>query len=128
MIGIFGLQATGKDTVAEIIANEKERRVVSLSRVMMKAIGLPVEIDAKFKVPKEFYLRIESLSEQERLEILNGGIRAELLKLKSEYPDSIYLGHLQTNIPDNFGKINVITSGFVQEWFSEVFDGVVHFK
>ncbi len=118
---IFGVNGVGKDTLANAVQKAHPKiALVSGSRTLMKAFGLPVEITADFPVPFEYYRTLE-INESTVNALYDTKFVDLLREFKSSGKDGIILHHLCVIKPQLDGTI-IYDDDVLRPWFYELFD------
>lgn len=121
---IFGVNGVGKDTIANIVQKAyPEIALVSASRCLMKAFGLPVEITADFPVPFEYYRTLE-INEPIVNALYDTKFVDTLREFKTQGKNSMLLHHLCVVKPQLDGTL-IYDDDVLRPWFYELFDQFV---
>lgn len=118
---IFGVNGVGKDTLANLVQKaHPEVALISASRALMKAFGLPVEITADFPVPFEYYRTLETNEP-----IVNALYDTKFVDILREFKkqgrNSILLHHLCVIKLQIDGTL-IYDDDVLRPWFYELFD------
>lgn len=118
---IFGVNGVGKDTLANAVQKAHPQIIlVSASRALMKAFGLPVEITADFPVPFEYYRTLET--NESTINALYDSKFVDILReFKNSGKDGIILHHLCVIKPQLDGTL-IYDDDVLRPWFYELFD------
>lgn len=118
---IFGVNGVGKDTLANLVQKaHPEIAIISASRALMKAYGLPVEITADFPVPFEYYRTLET--NEPIVNALYDTKFVDILRaFKAKGGNSMILHHLCVVKPQIDGTL-IYDDDVLRPWFYELFD------
>lgn len=109
LYGLYGPQGSGKDTILDKVATlDPGVRPCSMSRILFKSIGLPVEQYANNNFPKDFYTKLEAIPETRKREILDGPFRHELEALHHSDQTYIMSNHLVVAIKNNDEQVEYL--------------------
>ncbi len=118
---IFGVNGVGKDTLAnEVQKLHPQIALVSASRALMKAFGLPVEVTADFPVPFDYYRTLE-INEPIINALYDTKFVDILRDFKNSGQDGIILHHLCVIKPQLDGTL-IYDDDVLRSWFYELFD------
>ena len=95
LVTIFGINAVGKDAVANKIKEERtDYRITSESRLLMYNLGIIDDYNTSCPVTKEQYKALESISPAETWRITNGVYKEQLERFNREDKIVLLLSHL----------------------------------
>jgi hypothetical protein len=118
---IFGVNGVGKDTLANAVQKTHPHiALISASRALMKAFGLPVEITADFPIPFEYYRTLE-INEPIVNALYDTKFVDILREFKNSGKDGIILHHLCVIKPQLDGTL-IYDDDVLRPWFYELFD------
>lgn len=121
---LFGVNGSGKDTLAKCVKNNfSNLEILSGSRIMMKGMGLPVEINADFKVPKSFYDELESLPAETKADMADTVFKNVLEEFNNSGRFGVLSSHLV--IARREGDTINYETDLIRTWFPEVFNSFV---
>lgn len=123
---IVGVNGVGKDTIAgEAQKLKPDIKLISGSRVFMKAIGLDVDLRADFQVPTEYYQRLDKVDDQLLKEVYDTTFVDILREYKTTHPDVMFLYHLCIVKMNPVDGTVIYDDSFVRDWYYELFDNFV---
>lgn len=131
LIAMYGVNAVGKDTVANLIQEQEGRdyiRLTSESRLLMHHLGLIPSIETKYRVSRDIYKKLEDTPQSIILELIETKYRDHLEILKSETAATTFLlSHLVFAL--NLDKDRpVYLLKDIPDWTREVFNGFIHLR
>lgn len=121
---LFGVNGSGKDTLAKCVKNKfPNLEILSGSRIMMKGMGLPVEINSDFQVPKHFYDELERLPTKTKAHMADTVFKHVLQDFNAAGRFGVLSSHLVIARRED-GIISYETD-LIREWFPEIFNSFV---
>jgi len=129
LIIIYGINAVGKDTVANSIASISSNTLItSESRILMYHLGLINNFDATLKVDREIYKKLENAPREKIQNIYSTKYLETLSQLKEKYKLVILLSHLVFALYIDKDVTKYVTDIDIPDWLINLSDLVVHLK
>ena len=126
---LFGVNGVGKDALAaEVQRADPSLAIISGSRVLMKALGMDVQITADFPVPFSYYQRLDALDLKTANAIYEDQFAEIIRDCKRTGPNALLLSHLSILKVDPVTGRRSFDDDFIREWFYELFDRFVLVK
>lgn len=95
LINIFGINAVGKDTVANAIkVKHPQFSITSESRLLMFNLGYIDNYETSYPISKESYRKLENTNQSDIIQITNTSYKDTLIKFHSSNKNIILLSHL----------------------------------
>lgn len=126
LISIFGLNGSGKDTlIAKLKYQYPKIVLISGSRVMMKSLGLQVDITTDFPISREYYELLEKTPNNVKMQIFDNEYFATLKEFNNTGRTGIILNHLVVPRKEH-GHITFDSQ--IRPWYLQVYSLMIYIK
>ncbi len=129
LIAIFGINASGKDTIANIMKNRfSDCIITSESRLLMYYLDITPSYETSYLVDKNDYLKLQNAPQKKITSIVNKKYEKILLNLRSNNNVVLFLYHLVFTLTTNEKKPKYSVDRKIPLWLTDMCDGFIQLK
>lgn len=131
LITLYGINASGKDTIANSIKSRiSEVFVTTETRILMYILGLIDDYDASCPVSKDVYKRLENTPQNVIIKITDNEYKKTLTELQEHKSITLLLSHLVYALFIDREKPMYLTNINLKipRWFRTLCDGFIYIR